>query len=135
VKRWSILGLALALLVAFAVPAGAKMIFLGRSQDGELFVIDRVIKKGDDCLVVGTVLWLKNLKKTGYGMVKAIVRAELVCCRAQTYQMMAYRYLDADNKPLFSRNIPASRVRVIKAQPGTVGYNLVKKVCEPGFAK
>jgi hypothetical protein len=135
VKRWMILLLALALLVTFTLPAGAKMILVGRNSDGAFFVIDRVFKKVGDCSVVATLFLFTGLKKTSYGMVKAIARVAKVCCQAQTYQMMAYRYLGADRKPLHSRTISPSRVKVVKAKPGTMGYNLVQKVCAPGFVK
>ncbi len=134
-KRFFVLGLALALLVAFTVPAGAKMIFLGRNKNGSFFVIDRVFKKVGDCSIVATLFLFKGLKKTPYGMVKAIARVAKVCCQAQTYQILAYRYLGADRKPLLSRKIPPDRARVVKAKPGTLGFFLVKKVCAPGFVK
>ncbi|MBU0516898.1 MAG: hypothetical protein KJ621_19255 [Proteobacteria bacterium] len=132
-KRWLILGLAVGLLVAFTVPAGAKMILLGTNQNGAFYVIDRVFNKVGDCSDVPTLILMRGLKKTPYGMVKAVARTMRVCCQARTYQVVAYSYLGADRKPLYTRKIPEAMAKVMKAKPETMGYILIQKVCAPGF--
>ncbi len=132
-KRWMILGLAMVLLVGFTLPVDAKMILLGKNQNGAFYVIDRVFKKVGDCNNVVTLFLMRGLKRTRYGMVKAVARTMRVCCKAQTYQVLAYSYLGADRKPLYTQKIPESMAKAKKATPGTMGYNLVKRVCVSGF--
>jgi hypothetical protein len=97
-----------------------------------LFLIDRVFKKQGDCHVVATLFVMRREMKTLYGKVKSVAQVMKVCCRAQTYQVLAERLLGADRKPLHSRRIPAARARVIKIKPKSLGFNLIRKLCRPG---
>jgi len=133
-KRWMIFGLAVVLLMGFSLPAGAKMIPVGKNIKGDRFyVIDRIFKKQGDCLGVVTVFQMVTPRKTKYGMVKQILRAINVCCQFGTIQTLGFRYLDAANKVIYDRKIPAMAAKRYKPKPGTLGALLFKKVCAPGF--
>lgn len=133
-KRWMILGLVVVLLVSFSLPAGAKLIPIGKNKKGDKFyVFDKIFKKQGDCLGVVTLFLMVKPNKTKHGMVKAVARAVNVCCKAGTLQIVGYRYMNSARKVIYGRKIPAAVARKFKPRPGTLGFFLFKKVCAPGF--
>ncbi len=133
--RWKILGLALVLLAVLSLPAGAKPILLEQTDQGAWYVIDRVFEKAGDCRVVATVFVRRQPLPMDIGQVKAVTRVLRVCCKAETYRFQSSRFVGPYGRVIYSHQIPASQQRSIVADPGSVMYRVIKKVCELGFAQ
>ncbi|MBU0513998.1 MAG: hypothetical protein KJ621_04430, partial [Proteobacteria bacterium] len=64
-----------------------------------------------------------------------ITRVMRVCCKAETYQLVSYRFVGPGGEVVFTRRIPGSKARVVKADPGVLMYRLIRTVCAPGFGE
>ena len=135
VTRWIILVLVAGLLTGLSLPAGAKPILLEKNDQGAWYVLDRVFEKAGDCRVVATVFVRRQPLPMDIGQVKAVTRVLRVCCKAETYRFTSSRFVGPDGRVIYSHQVPASQSRAIVADPGSVLYRVIKKVCAPGFGE
>jgi hypothetical protein len=133
VKPGTILGLVAALLAAFSPAATAKPILVAETDQGAWYVIDRVFEKQGDCRLVAAVFVRRKPLPLDIGPVKAITRVMRVCCGAETYRFTSSRFVNPEGRVIYSHQIPASQSRAIVADPGSIMYQVIKKVCAPGF--
>jgi hypothetical protein len=132
-RRWIIPGLVAAGLIVAAPAAGAKPILVAETDKGAWYVIDRVFEKTDDCRLVAAVFVRKKTLPMDIGPVKAITRVMRVCCGAETYRFTSSRFLGPDGRVIYSHQIPDAQQRAVVADPDSVIYKVIKKVCQPGF--
>jgi hypothetical protein len=134
-KKWSICGLVAVLMAGLGPGAWAKPILVAETDKGSWYVIDRVFDKQGDCRLVSAVFVRREPLKLGFGLVKAITRVMQVCCQAETYRLTLSRFMNPEGKVIYTHQIPAPQSRAVTADPGSVMYRVIKKVCEPGFGE
>ena len=133
-KKLLLAGLIALATLALAGTAAAKMTYVGKSKSGaRLYVQDKVLKTDGACKTVVSGFMFQKATKIPQGMAKVVLRINKVCCDTKSFKTLAVRYIGTDRKVLHTQKYPESRAINYTPKPGTMGHNLVQKVCSPGF--
>jgi hypothetical protein len=113
-------------------PAGAKWLAVTKSKAGTWFVSDRGVTVQGDCktVLVGLIYKKPMASRVPGRMALAKKYKARICCRARTYQLLAYVLVDTQKKNFYGRKLSAMAKPI---KPRTVMDSLARRVCAPGF--